>query len=334
MVGGSELYPQDLGLILSYYCNSACKHCLYNCGPRWEREAITAEALAEALDAVTVWPHPPQVHFTGGEPFLHFELLEEGVRMAVERDIRCYVETSASWCLDEGKVRERFEQLRVAGLGAVLVSCSPFHAEKIPPSRTLRTVQAALEVFGERGTIVYLPEYLRVIQLFDLERPTPLSKYEEIMGAEEAGRILWGGYGIISGGRSGYHLGHLVPSYPVEAFEGANCTGEILHAHHSHFDLYGNYISGFCGGLTVGSWRALPQLLDDYRTGRYPALIETLVERGPYGLYRMAIEAYAYRALEEGYAGKCHLCVDVRRYLAEMGDFAELEPRAFYENIG
>ena len=25
------LSPQDLGIILSYRCHSACKHCLYNC---------------------------------------------------------------------------------------------------------------------------------------------------------------------------------------------------------------------------------------------------------------------------------------------------------------
>lgn len=334
MVGGATLYPQDLGLILSYYCNSACKHCLYNCGPRWEHEAITAEALAQALDAVTVWPRPPQVHFTGGEPFLHFQRLLDGTRIAVERGIRCYVETSASWCLDDDDVLDRFEQLFEAGLGAVLVSCSPFHAEKIPPTRTLRAVRAALEVFGERGTIVYLPEFLGVIQSFDLERPTPLSRYEEIMGAEEAGRILWGGYGIISGGRSGYHLGHLVPSYPAESFEGATCAAEILYAHHSHFDLYGNYISGFCGGLTVGSWHSLPQLLDDYRSRRYPPLVETLIVDGPYALCGFAQREYGYRALEGGYAGKCHLCVDVRRHLVAAGDFAELAPRAFYKNIG
>jgi hypothetical protein len=334
MVDGRELYPQDLGLILSYYCNSACKHCLYNCGPRWEREAITTEALEEALEAVIVWPRPPQVHFTGGEPFLHFQRLLEGTHMAVERGIRCYVETSASWCMDEIDVRRRFSELKHAGMQAILVSCSPFHAEKIPPVRTLLAVRAALEIFGPQGTIVYLPEFLKIVQQFELERPTPLSRYEEILGKEEAGRILWGGYGIISGGRSGYHLGHLVPSYPVEAFEGATCAAEILHAHHSHFDLYGNYISGFCGGLTVGSWRALPQLLNDYRAGYYPLLIEKLIVDGPYGLYTLARENYGYRALEGGYAGKCHLCVDVRRHLAEEEGFAELEPRAFYENIG
>ncbi|HEY46363.1 MAG TPA: radical SAM protein [Anaerolineae bacterium] len=294
---------------------------------------MSSAALQEALDAVTLWLRPPQVHFTGGEPFLHFDLLLDGVRWAVERGIVNYVETSASWCIDDEEVHQRLVTLREAGLEAVLISCSPFHAEKIPPARTLRAVQASLEVFGARGTIVYQPEYLQILQLFDIDRPTPLSRYEQEFGAEEAGRILWQGYGIISGGRAGYMLGHLVPRYAVESFAETNCMRDLLYAHHSHFDLYGNYISGFCGGLPIGSWRELHQILDDFRAGRYPPLIEVLIERGPYGLAKMAQENYGYQPDPAGYTGKCHLCVDVRRHLVRTGDFSELSPLPFYDYL-
>jgi len=47
----------------------------------------------------------------------------------------------------------------------------------------------------------------------------------------------------------------------------------------------------------------------------------------------MAQAKYEYRPLAEGYTGKCHLCVDVRRHLVNVGGFAELRPRGFYENI-
>ncbi len=328
-----ELLPQDIGIILTYQCNSACKHCLYNCGPRWEREPMSEETLSAALDAVVSWPQPPQVHLTGGEPFLHFDLLLHGVREAASRWIACYVETSASWCVDEDETFARFRMLREAGLQAVLISCSPFHAEKIPPVRTLRAIRAVMEVFGGRGLIVYQAEYLNMIQRHDVDRPLPLSHYEQEFSREEAGRILWQGYGIISGGRSGYALGHLVPSYPVQSFENARCENEILHAHHSHFDLYGNYISGFCGGLSIGSWRNLQQVRENFRSGRYPALIGTLITKGPYGLYQYAMEEFGYEPLADGYAGKCHLCVDVRRYMVDRGDFPELQPSGFYDHF-
>ena len=327
------LAPQDVGIILSYRCHSGCKHCLYNCGPQWEKEPMSAETLREALEAVTVWPRTPQVHLTGGEPFLFFDLLLEGARIATELGITCYVETSASWCIDEAEAVERFQALREAGLGAVLISCSPFHAERIPPIRTMRAIHAALKVFGPQRTIVYLPDFIQIVQRFDVERPTPLSRYEEEFGPERAGQILWGGYGLISGGRAGYQLGHLVPRYQAEAFVVHTCAQELLYAHHSHFDLYGNYISGFCGGLTVGGWYNLPQLLADFQAGNYLPLIKVLIERGPYGLCEFAQQEYGYEPLPEGYTGKCHLCVDVRRHLVGVGDFEELHPSGFYTNI-
>ena len=326
------LSPRDLGVILTYRCHSGCAHCLYNCGPGWERQAMSPQTLRQALEAVAMLPRLPQVHLTGGEPFLHFELLLEGAQIATELGITAYAETNASWCTDEAEAIERFAALRDAGLHFVLISCSPFHAERIPPIRMVRAIRAASAVFGPGGVAVYLPEFLGLVQRFGLERPTPLWRYEEEFGREEAGRILWQGYGIISGGRSGYRLGHLVPRRPAQAFTGADCAGEILYAHHSHFDLYGHYISGFCGGLTVGDWHDLPQVLADYGAGRYPPLVDVLIERGPWGLFELAQEGYGYRPLPDGYAGKCHLCVDVRRHLVERGDFAELRPRGFYEN--
>lgn len=327
------LHPQDVGIILSYRCQSGCKHCLYNCGPGWESEAMSPGMLRLALETVATWRQRPQVHLTGGEPFLHFSLLLGGVRDAAELDIPCYLETNGAWCTEEADAIRRFAALRDAGLGAVLVSCSPFHAERIPPVRTMRAMRAALEVFGAGRVTVYLANQIDVLRHFGLEHTTPLSRYEEEFGLEGARRILWQSYGLISGGRSGYRLGHLVPGQPPEAFGQETCAGEILYAHHSHFDLYGNFISGFCGGLAVGDWRRLRRILADFQEGRYPPLVGILVERGPSGLFEIARDEYGYLPRTEGYAGKCHLCVDVRRHLAGSGEFLELRPEGFYVNI-
>jgi hypothetical protein len=307
--------------------------CPYNCGPRWKKEAMSPEMLRQALEAMAIWPQRPQVHLTGGEPFLRFDLLLEGTRIAAELGITVYLETSAAWCTNEEKAIEHFRALKEAGLQAVLISCSPFHAERIPAIRTIRAARAAIDVFGAHRTIIYQSQFLGPMRQFDVEHPTPLSCYEEAFGAEEAHRILWQGFGIISGGRSGYALGHLAPKHPAEAFARENCAGTLLYARHSHFDLYGNYLPGFCGGLTVGDWRELGQTLDDFQTERYPPLIEVLIARGPYGLMKLAQKEHGYEASEEGYTGKCHLCVDVRRHLVETGDFTELHPRGFYENF-
>ena len=83
----------------------------------------------------------------------------------------------------------------------------------------------------------------------------------------------------------------------------------------------------------MGDWHDLPQLRREFSEGRYPPLIEILLERGPYGLLGLARTYYGYQPLPDGYAGKCHLCVDVCRHLVETADFPELRPPGFYVNF-
>jgi hypothetical protein len=326
------LTPTDLGIILSYRCQCACKHCLYNCGPLWS-DWMSREALREALLATRTWSHPLQVHFTGGEPFLNFPLLLDGVLMASHLGVPCYVETNAGWCLRGQDVAQKLTALRDAGLGAVLISCSPFHAESIPLARTLLAIEKAAEVFGHQRVMTYMSHCVDQIRQFSVHETVPLGRYTERLGLPAARRLLWDGYSIIPAGRSGYHLGHLTAKRPASAFREQNCRLEILHAHHSHFDLYGNYISWFCGGLSVGPWRELPRVLTDYEAGNFPPIIDTLIASGPYGLLQRASKLEGYQELPDGYAGKCHLCVDVRRHLADSRDIPELQPRQFYQMI-
>jgi len=144
----NALCPTDLGIIMSYQCQCACKHCLYNCGPQW-KDWMSPQTLREALQAAKAWHHRFQIHLTWGEPFLNFSLLLEGVRTVAELGIPCYVETNAGWCLREEDVADKFKTLKEAGLNAILISCSPFHAEKIPPVRTFLAVRKARCNYGK-----------------------------------------------------------------------------------------------------------------------------------------------------------------------------------------
>ena len=83
----------------------------------------------------------------------------------------------------------------------------------------------------------------------------------------------------------------------------------------------------------MGDWHGLPTLIEAFRVGEYPPLINILVEKGANGLFEMGKEEYGYVPLEDGYVGKCHLCVDVRRHLTSSGNFEELQPQQFYEMV-
>ncbi|MEM4724244.1 MAG: hypothetical protein QXP01_04470, partial [Candidatus Hadarchaeum sp.] len=94
-------------------------------------------------------------------------------------------------------------------------------------------------------------------------------------------------------------------------------------------DNYGNYVPGYCGGLSLGDARDLNKLLQGIHLDELPvlrALLTSLEE-----LYRLG-KAYGYEELD-GYVSKCHLCTDIRRHLAKVGDFPELKPREFYEHL-
>ncbi len=294
---------------------------------------MTPDEVRAALEATKYWQQLYQVHITGGEPFLRFSLLHHAIEVATDLGIPVYAETNAGWCVKESLVEERLKALRDVGLSALLISCSPFHAETIPPAYTLMAIRKSLEIFGPQRTIVYMHGWLDQIQDFGIDTPTPLEAYVQVYGQVDAGKMFWQGYSLISGGRAGYRLGHLTPKGRPRSFQGQNCFQELLYAQHSHFDLYGNYIPAFCGGLTAGDWHDLPNLIEQFRRGHQPSLIEILIEAGPYGLYEISKKSYGYRSLEDGYTGKCHLCVDVRRQLNEIGEFPELMPQEFYDNF-
>ena len=168
MLSRSALQPVDLGLILSYKCQAACAHCLYNCGPQWN-DWMEPQDVFEALKQTLTWEAPYQVHLTGGEPFLNFPLLVQAVEFAVDLGIRCYIETNAGWCVNREITNERFATLYSAGLRAILISCSPFHAQTIPLERTLLALESGIETFGRQHTILYSPEWLDFLLQFNKE---------------------------------------------------------------------------------------------------------------------------------------------------------------------
>jgi len=325
------LYPRDIGLILSYRCFSNCAHCLYNCGPDWH-DWMREEEIRIALEnAKGVWGEGFQVHLTGGEPFLNFPLLLKATQIAQELAIPVYVETNAGWVKRFNTAADRFQQLRDAGLSAVLVSVSPFHQETIPLSRTLEGIAAARAVFGADRVIIFQSQWLPEMTRRGLEKPVQIEEYIREYGVYEGGLRLWMGYGLISGGRAGYRLGDWVDKRPMEAFKSESCYEELLYAPHSHLDLYGNFIPSFCGGITLGNWHGLQGLVDGYHSKEAPHFIQILINRGPYGLFLEEAKKYGYQPLEGGYAGKCHLCVDLRRFFVKRSRFLEfLKPPGFY----
>ncbi len=326
--------PYSAGLFLSYKCNSTCRHCMYACSPRWPAHWISLkdaeQVLAQLARAMRgKYPDPAPVglndgvHFTGGEPFLNYELLLHLAGTATRLGIpSTFVETNGFWCRDDRTAREQLRTLKEAGLGGIMVSANPFILEQIPFERTERAVRIGREVFG-RNAFVY--------QVFFYEQFKSMGVWGTLAFDEYLDRA---GYGLryvelLANGRVPFKLGGLFEHHPAERFFGASCRPELLRDWHIHVDNYCNYVPGFCGGLSLGDARELDVLCRGIDLEERPVLRALLSDLSD--LFRLGKE-YGYGP-GEGYVSKCHLCADIRRHLVRHGEFVELQPRDFYDRL-
>ncbi len=331
--------PKSVGLILSYQCTAKCAHCMYACGPEWEDDLISAKELKRTLSKLSKYivpsPTGPDsiglnhgLHLTGGEPFLHYEKLLEAVRIADELGIpSIFAETNSYWCRDEETTRDKLKELRQAGMKGLMISVNPFYLEYVPFENTKRAVDIGREIFG-KNAIVYQSEYMRKFERMGVEGTLDLDQYIDRQGGE-----LGENAEFFLSGRAPY----VVPDYDITNLSASSpewwfnrpCRPPFLREWHNHLDNYGNYVPGYCGGLSFGKIENLDELLfEGIDPEKYPVL-SLIAEDDFAGLYDLALE-YGYQETDLGYYSKCHLCLDLRRVLHEEGDFAELKPDEMY----
>jgi hypothetical protein len=263
------------------------------------------------------------IHFTGGEPFLNFDLLLRLTETAKRVGIpTTFVETNAFWCRDDEGTRGRLTRLKHAGLDGILVSANPFILEQIPFERTERAVRISREVFGGNA-IVYQHFFYEQFRGLGLRGTLAFEDY-----------LTRAGHGLqhvelFASGRVPYKLAALYEHYPASRFLRASCRRELIRDWHIHVDNYCNFIPGYCGGLSLGDARELDAICRGINLDERPVLAALLTSLGE--LYRLG-QQFGYEE-RDGYISKCHLCLDIRAHLARQGDFKELKPRAFCERL-
>jgi hypothetical protein len=328
--------PISGGIFLSYKCNSTCRHCLYACSARWEGDWLSEEdarLLLGQLAAKTRDKAPSSgrvnlnygVHYTGGEPFLKNDLLLKMVQMGRELGLRStFVETNCFWCRDDEATRERMLVLREAGLAGMLISANPFVVEFVPFEHIERAARIGAQVFGVNAIV-----YQRLF--FDHFRRLGLKgtlSFEEFL--QRAGDTLFQ-MELLPLGRACEKLSYLYQKCPAHRFFAQGCAEELRREWHMHIDNYGNYVPGYCGGISLGDAHELDKLCREGIDLTCRPVLKALVTNLG-ALYRLARER-SYQELE-GYISKCHLCLDIRKHLAKSGEFPELQPGAFYDRIG
>ncbi|MBN1120901.1 MAG: radical SAM protein [Anaerolineae bacterium] len=332
--------PISGGLILSYKCQARCRHCIYACSPDWKADWITEADLEKGLAQLqhTIQPSawgPDAIglsdglHFTGGEPFLNFPLLLKAAEIAEAHGIpSTFVETNSVWATDDDSTREKLQKLRDAGLKGIMISVNPFYAEYVPFENTERCIRISLETFGQRNTVVYQFEYYRQFLRLGIRGTITIEEYAALAKDDRfLGRVE-----MFFMGRATTQLKPFYPTYPAQTFFKAPCQPTFLREWHNHFDNYGNYMPGFCGGISLGNWLDLDHLLAEGIDLDDHPVLAYIVANDFEGLFTFAKDR-GYTEPEDGYLSKCDLCTGLRRHLVSVGDFAELRPLQFYEHL-
>jgi hypothetical protein len=297
---------------------------MYACSPKWDEDWISQEDLdtysSMLSDKIKPSIYGPEhidlnsgLHFTGGEPFLNFGLLLRATEIARMYNIpSTFVETNCYWCTGDKGTEENMRRLKRAGLNGILISVNPFLLEHVPFERTFRAIKIAKSIFGE-NTLVYQSFFYQKFKKFGITHTLAFADFIDRAGIGSLNHAE-----VIPMGRLPYQLGYLFQKHPAQSFFGQSCSRRLTSPHHVHIDNYGNYIGGFCGGISLGDCHDPSFFFNG-------ALVTDIEE-----LYKLGKE-FQYEDILEGYVSACHLCLDIRKHLVQRSNnFTELTPAQMY----
>jgi hypothetical protein len=280
-----------LHIILTYTCNYECEHC-FVWGSPWQKGVFTIPKLKAVLNQAAEAGGIEEVYFEGGEAFLYYPLLLEGVRMASDLGFWTGIVSNGYWATSPEDACLWLQPLAEAGLDSIDMSSDLFHSPQGETSE-VQYIRSAAQSLGLDSSVISLD---------------PLEGARAPDG-EAAGRPLAGG-GVMFRGRAAEKLVQGQPRKNWMSF--THCPYEDLeNPARLHVDPLG-YLH-ICQGLVIGNLfeQPLSRLLANYEPHQDP-ILGTLINGGPTTL--------ALRYLdwnEQGYVDACHLCYTTRATLRE-----------------
>jgi MoaA/NifB/PqqE/SkfB family radical SAM enzyme len=304
---------RSAGLLLTYRCNAACEFCYYNCSPE-KGGLMPAETCIAAWRSLMILAgDQAKIHLTGGEAFLYWDHLVEVLSEAKKQGFGPVdlIETNGFWAKDDRLVTGRLSALTELGVQRLKISVDPFHQEYVDIEPVRRLARRAKEMLGPDRVQVRWEKYLADCGL----RIADCGSQEE---RDKAYVQAYRDYPFRFTGRAAGRVADLLASKPAQAFADDNCLAGFLGAKGVHIDPYGNIFSGTCSGIVLGNINEEPleKIWRQFHP-RQNAFIQTLCEKGPCGLLEQT-KSLGYQELS-AYAGKCHLCSHIRRFLFEKG---------------
>jgi len=283
---------KGIHFLLSYKCDSECDHCFVYSSPQ-AKGTFTLDQMKRVFDELTKIQTIEWIYFEGGEPFLFYPLMCEGIRIAGGMGFKTGIVTNAYWAESEEDAELWLKPLRDLGVSDISISDDTFHYEDNDTSPAKHALNAARRLGMSSGSIC-------------IDKPTV---EEGIDKEQDKGKPVIGG-GVMFRGRAVEKLTEGLPRRPWEEF--TECPYEDLkNPERVHLDAYGNI--HLCQGLSMGNMWDVPlsKIVKQYDADLHP-ICRPLVNGGP------ALLAKKYDVRHEAeYVDACHICYLVRRALID-----------------
>ena len=276
-------------ILLTLKCTNECDHCFLHCSPSRET-TFTIEQLRILIEQIKELGTISIVYFEGGEPFLFYPLLLEGLRMVRDAGFDAGIVTNGYWATSVEDGLHWLRPIRELNIVDFSVSDDEFHRLDKNDRRAEFAREAAQQLGIPTGKIC-------------IEPPDVCT---QAAGARRGEPVIGGG--VLFKGRAAEKL---TAGLPVRLCkELTTCPHEdLLSPERVHVDAYGNV--HLCQGLSMGNiWeKALPDVVHDYDAHRHP-IAGPLLRGGPIGL----VKEHGL-AISDCYVDECHLCYTARKQL-------------------
>jgi hypothetical protein len=275
--------------LLSYRCTDECDHCFLWGSPRG-RGTMTLAQVRDVLRQAKELGTVQMVYFEGGEPFLFYPIMLQGLREAADMGFQTGVVTNCYWATSAEDAVQWLRPLAEAGVADLGLSSDLFHGEAMLTEAARNAVEGARALDLSQGVM-------------SIEVPDGCTAYP----SKDKGEPIEGG-AVRFRGRAAANLTDGVPRRPWTDF--TECPDEDLtDPGRVHVDAFGNL--HVCQGVVMGNlWqRPLVDIVGRYDPTGHP-VIGPLLEGGPVAL----VERYDLPH-EETYVDACHLCYRAREAL-------------------
>ena len=288
--------------LLTYMCNFKCDHCFLYCGPD-AKGTFTLSQIKKVLDEATKINTIQWIFFEGGEPFLFYPLMLEGIKIARSMGFKTGVVTNAYYATSEQDVDLWYNPLCKLKISDLSISDDSFHNEEEKENPAKRALAAAKRLGMPVDSIC-------------IEKPT----------VEEGGTISKGAP-VVNGGAllKGRAVEKLIEGLPKRQWdEFTECPEEDLrNPKRVHLDPYGHV--HLCQGLSMGNMWEIPlsELVENYDPDSHP-ICGPLLKGGP----ALLAKKYGVKH-DDKYITACHFCYLMRLTLIDR--FPQyLAPRQVY----